>query len=502
MSKAGLIPVKKQIKGGGNKAPYLAIRWTAPDVSVAPDVTKKRIKEFLQERKRKSYVTKYLKGQLKGSLNVDVYSASDLESVATISKKTGEKRYLRWKLDEIKNLIVFKKPQEVDGLNRYVTLVDGRNVPMWEDETIAKRKAKKFKRVKNIKGEKLESFRAKIKDWMNEKTVSKKKQLGTVIDLMLTFDIRVGTGAGGIEEGLIKTDDLKRGMVVAQKGAPEGTVPRLVVIREIDGVQKIFFRKMDEEEKVKRLQEVTKQSNYLRRKIVKKPDDNELKTDLVKVDQEKKALESEVDLPFSSVPGLKEMIRVGHYGATQLEARHIKKTASGELWLDFIGKSGVRWNKKIEDTDQIASVTKLLEGKAGQDRLFPDIKRITVAKEMDKIGGLPKDIRTYEGTKAFVEEAGILDKEGNWVEKPQNFPVPTTKKELKQIEKQIFVNVSNRLHNKPGMAKKAYVDPLVRIAWEAGVLKNIMSKVIQMQKSMFFVILDIDSLVKSFCREV
>jgi DNA topoisomerase IB len=192
--------------------------------------------------------------------------------------------------------------------------------------------------------------------------------------------------------------------------------------------------------------------------------DPKVKEKIKLLQEEKKKFPGDLAIPMPN--SWNEVIRVGHYGTTELQARHLK-ISGDKVGLEFVGKSGVLWRLDITEPDIKKSLKDLAEGKSGQDNLFT-IKRRHVDKQVRKYKMLPKDLRTYAAAKTFVEEA-------------QNFPVPTTVAELNNIEKQIFTRVSRVLHNTPGMAKKSYVPPSIYAAWRAGALKKLEKT--QIQKS-------------------
>jgi DNA topoisomerase IB len=447
---AGLIPVKKQIKG---KHPYLAIRY------VSPGEAEQEVKEYLAGRKKESYRTRYLR---KHPLDVNVITQQELK-IAIPKKDTGEQYYAGANVKLIKRIIEFKKPHEVEGLERIVCLIDGEQLCKYDNAIKQKRRKKKFVRCKNI-GKKIEDFRANYQLYLKSEGTELDRQLGAVLGLMDNHLIRVGSGKiSGIQEGLIKVETLKRGMVISHPSWAVGTPPHIIVEEKTpEGIKKVFIRSLARGEEESKLRDYRKQIKVLTRKVQKDPSNKEQKFELQGLKIKEKELASEIHLPVPS--NWTEVIRIGHYGATQLEARHVKYPAPGEVWLDFIGKSGVRWNFKINDTLIAKAVRDLQKGKADKELLFPDIERSDVARELKKYKMLPKDFRTFSATKAFVEAT-------------KDYPVPTTEKELKEIEKELFKTVSIKLWNTPGMAKKAYVDTTVYANWRSGLLNQIVTSV-------------------------
>jgi DNA topoisomerase IB len=461
MPKSGLVPVKKQIRA---KHPYTAVRY----VSIAPKETKRRIKEYLSGRKKASKTTKYLK---KHPLDVEIFTAAELKTVVQPDAK-GRKKFARYDLELVKNVFIFKKPEELGGITAAVFLNDGSRHFEHRDKETANNAKKKFVRAKNV-GVSRHKFQERYRNLLKGEKKNKNRQLGAVLALMDQFDIRVGSGVYGVNEEVLKPDQLKRGMVISHSSWPVGTLPH-VVVEEVteDGPKKLFLRSITKDEEIKELGAYRRKIKSLRKGLAKKPDDAK-QEELNTLERKEKELSAKILIPFPS--NWKEVIKLGHYGATQIEARHVKYPKPGEVWLDFIGKSGKRWLRKIEDPDLKNAITDLQKGKSDKDQIFPDVDRGDTAVELKKFKLLPKDLRTFDGTSTFIEVA-------------KNFPPPTTEKELKQAEKEIFKLVGKKLGNLPGTAKKAYVNPPVYTAWYSGLLQEILKKKGEVKKSLMFII--------------
>jgi hypothetical protein len=206
--------------------------------------------------------------------------------------------------------------------------------------------------------------------------------------------------------------------------------------------------------------------------------DPKVKEQIKALRAEKKKFPGDLAIPM---PGAwTEVTRLGHYGTTELQAKHVKYPGPNRVVLEFVGKSGVLWKLEITDPALKQALRNAQEGKADQEPLFT-VKRRHVDKQFKKYKALPKDLRTYAAGKKFVEES-------------MKFPVPKTEAELNFIEKQIFEQVSQALHNTPGMAKNSYVPPSLYAAWRSGALKKIEK---QLEKSMTYYVVQIDDLEKS-----
>ena len=444
IDRSKLQPKKVTVKG--KKGQYQAIRYVS---IISPGELKRRTQEFLGERKKESKFTRYL-GKHQTPVDVDVFAPEDLKASVEVhvNKKTGEESqyYNKFNIKFIKRVVEFKKPGEVGDALRIIQLnpdyQNGRSIVQYKDEVTEKRQAKKYKRAENT-AEKIEPFLTKIEKWIGEKGISEHRQVAVAFKLMSNYDIRVGSGQS-VKEGPMKTSDLKSGMIISHSSWKEGTPPHMAIVK--DG--KIYLRNIVKNEELEdKIKELRAGEN---RK------DPKVKEQIKLLREEKKKFPGDLAIPMPS--RWDEVTRVGHYGTTELQARHAK-ISGNKVELEFVGKSGKLWRLDITEPDIKKTLIDLKDGKADQDNLFT-IKRRHIDKQVKKYKILPKDLRTYAAGKTFVEQAA-------------NFPVPTTLSELANIERQLFERVSKVLHNTPGMAKKSYVPPSIYSAWRAGLLKKV-----------------------------
>lgn len=459
--KPGLVAEKRIIRG--KKSAYQAIRY------ISTDDLKKRAKEFLKERKKVTDTTKYI---LKHTSDIDILYPNELESIAKTSK-AGEKYVYGRKLDTIKRIIEFKYPENVGGLVRIFDMLDGNSWRKYTDERISANSKIKFKRVGKA-GPRIQNWKEDYEKKLDKKGIGFDKQLGTIMALMHKHDIRVGSGSGGIKEGIVKTENLKPRMVVRHPRWKLDTYPHVIVEKKMDdGSKELFLRSVEHQDKAERLTWVTSRVKSLVKRVIKKPD-SELQKELNVLTDEKLLLETEILKPYPKT--YTEMLRLGHYGTTQLEARHVKYPAPDEVWVDFIGKSGVRWKRQITDPKLKDAIRELQKGKSDNEKLFPEVEYRNVRKMTNKYKVLPKDFRTFDGTKSFTETIQKFSSEN-----------PGNTKELKLLKKKIFKEISQKLGNQPGMAEKAYVDPVVKSVWYEGRLE----KIVRVAKKSYVILLDL-----------
>ena len=134
------------------------------------------------------------------------------------------------------------------------------------------------------------------------------------------------------------------------------------------------------------------------------------------------------------------------FGASTLRPDHIKLGENGQIGFYFLGKKSVQQDHEIMD-QKLADV---LSTRLNQQRLFNSNsdKVLDYLKGISNNKYLVKDFRTYVAT----DYASAL---------VQSSPKPTTTKQKKALVKQICTDVSKVLGNTPGMAKGAYINPVV-----------------------------------------
>lgn len=138
------------------------------------------------------------------------------------------------------------------------------------------------------------------------------------------------------------------------------------------------------------------------------------------------------------------------YGLTTLEKRHIliRKT-QGLIEIKFIGKKGVE-NKstltKMEDTKVYAYITRMIKGKASNDRVFGGITSEDVNAYLRRIHPniTSKDVRTWNANTIFVQY--IMNNKPETIQVKQHIDCAIT-------------HVADALHNTRAVCKKNYIHP-------------------------------------------
>ena len=137
------------------------------------------------------------------------------------------------------------------------------------------------------------------------------------------------------------------------------------------------------------------------------------------------------------------------YGATTLQARHVKRMGSGAIWLDFIGKKGVTIHLKVHDM-RLGDLLFWRKEESQGRRIVPifDVSNSALNKYLKTLHPTlnPKDLRTM---KANVVAAEFMEGKR----------IPQVKTKAKKLLRNLFIHVSKILGNTPAIVKKSYVSP-------------------------------------------
>lgn len=145
------------------------------------------------------------------------------------------------------------------------------------------------------------------------------------------------------------------------------------------------------------------------------------------------------------------------HGATNLKADHVEVTGD-VVKLDFTGKKGVHIQLEMHDPYVAQVISKRLETREGQERLF-DTDEQKTRDYMRTRGGVPpefllKDLRTVRANVVALQE--VQSKGGE---------VPKNKTEFRRWRKQVAEKVSAQLGNTPTLALASYINPAVFTPW-------------------------------------
>lgn len=145
------------------------------------------------------------------------------------------------------------------------------------------------------------------------------------------------------------------------------------------------------------------------------------------------------------------------FGATSLQAKHVKVTPTGLVTLKFTpGKKKEEVTIKVRDKVLADMLRERLKDKSHSTPLF-EVNVDKVEKEFRNVVGQGfnlKDLRTLKANAIAMEM--ILKKKD---------AVPKSKTEFNKWRKEVLTAVSDVLGNTPDIVKKSYVNPVVFEQW-------------------------------------
>lgn len=154
-----------------------------------------------------------------------------------------------------------------------------------------------------------------------------------------------------------------------------------------------------------------------------------------------------IDTTTMRIGGGRTESDTGSRGASTLRAENFSENQDGTLQVRFQGKSGVDWDRKIEDADLVRSIKGFLKGKVGEDMVFPIMPR-EVNQYLQRWKVTAKDFRTFHASRMAFDNL-------------QEQPEPKTMKELKANVKAAIERVAEALGHTPAVCKSAYVNPYI-----------------------------------------
>jgi DNA topoisomerase I len=145
------------------------------------------------------------------------------------------------------------------------------------------------------------------------------------------------------------------------------------------------------------------------------------------------------------------------FGATTLQARHVKFNDDGTVELTFPGKSKKNLHFLYDDPDLVAMLRHFAQGKSGTQRIFGEVlddkKLNALLKSIVGNQYKVKDLRTVLATSMAQE---LVEAEA----------APENKTQYKKLKNKIADEVSEVLGNTRSMALGSYIDPEVWLDWE------------------------------------
>lgn len=168
--------------------------------------------------------------------------------------------------------------------------------------------------------------------------------------------------------------------------------------------------------------------------------------------------------------GMERFAATGTYGAASLLREHIVSRSGSRIKFMFRGKYGVTWSVSIKRPEFLDIVSYILNNHDGEpgDRLWSSEKsgvwKPVTSRILDRyfatLGATPKDFRTYNANKMFIELA-------------LGSPPPQTKKAAKAKMEAIVKEIGEYLgHKKTSTTKTMYLDPTIMELYQEGKLKE------------------------------
>lgn len=145
------------------------------------------------------------------------------------------------------------------------------------------------------------------------------------------------------------------------------------------------------------------------------------------------------------------------YGATTLQARHVKTKQNGEVYLRFATGKNKGREVSFEISDKKTQAMLKRRAKAAENGTEPlfntsSTKLSAYTKTKDGGGFKTKDFRTALGTETAMEMMKTMRK-------------PATAKTYKSQVKRVSEAVAKKLGNTPSVALKSYIDPNIFTDW-------------------------------------
>lgn len=145
------------------------------------------------------------------------------------------------------------------------------------------------------------------------------------------------------------------------------------------------------------------------------------------------------------------------FGATSLQAKHVKVSPTGLVTLNFTpGKKKEPVTIKIKDPALADMLRGRLEKYSRNDRIFPTAKSDRVNQLLRGVVGeefTNKDLRTLRANAIALAS----------IRRYKN--VPKTKTEFRRMRREVATAVSDVLGNTPTIALNSYIDPSVFAKW-------------------------------------
>lgn len=152
--------------------------------------------------------------------------------------------------------------------------------------------------------------------------------------------------------------------------------------------------------------------------------------------------------------GNAESAESGHFGVTVWKKKHIN-FSGGKAKINYVGKSGVKQSKVVENSQVISALKKLWkEAENGNSRIFTAGRiALKINAYLKPFGITAKDLRGMHANQLFLNELKKLHKG----------KLPTDEKEktkeLKERFNEALEETCKELGNTPGVTRRQYLSP-------------------------------------------
>jgi DNA topoisomerase-1 len=159
-----------------------------------------------------------------------------------------------------------------------------------------------------------------------------------------------------------------------------------------------------------------------------------------------------IDTTYMRVGGGRTEKETGSAGASTLKVKHLTDLGAEGMRVKFLGKSGVKWNRVIQDPAIVKNMREFSAGKERGDLVFPadndDVNNYL--KDRTKgIGGITaKDFRTFHASRIVHDELSKA-------------PTPANAKLAKAAVDSAIETAAEQLGHTPAVCKSKYVNPAV-----------------------------------------
>ena len=174
-----------------------------------------------------------------------------------------------------------------------------------------------------------------------------------------------------------------------------------------------------------------------------------------------------IDVGFFRVGGEQYAEENGSYGLATLRKEHVRVLRSGEIELEFVGKSGKLWERSLVEPEVVDVVTRLKRRRGGgpellayrRDGEWVDVKSHDINGYLREVTGADataKDFRTWSAT--VMAAVGLA----------VSTHVASSPTARRRAVTRVVKEVADKMANTPAVCRASYIDPRVIDLYEDG----------------------------------